>query len=88
MRSEYPKGIEQCGADALRWSLVQYTQQERQINMDVQRIISNRHFCNKIWQATKFTLNFKSSDRKGELGFVNEWILGRLNFTIEKVSCF
>lgn len=85
MQKEFPKGIEQCGTDALRFTLIQYTLQGRQINLDVQRIVANRHFCNKIWQATRFAMSFGKGEAVGELGFVNEWILGRLNQTIEKV---
>jgi valyl-tRNA synthetase len=54
MEKEFPNGIQECGADALRFSLIKYTQQGRQINLDVQRVVAHRFFCNKIWQATRF----------------------------------
>lgn len=28
----------------------------RDINLDINRVLSYRHFCNKIWNATKFAL--------------------------------
>ncbi|KAL9643801.1 hypothetical protein ABK040_013288 [Willaertia magna] len=56
-KQEFPKGIPQCGTDALRFTLIQYTQQGRQINLDISRAESNRHLCNKIWQATRFCLS-------------------------------
>ncbi|EFC45041.1 valyl tRNA synthetase [Naegleria gruberi] len=57
VQQEFPNGIPQCGTDALRFTLIQYTQQGRQINLDVMRAQSNRHLCNKIWQSARFCLS-------------------------------
>jgi valyl-tRNA synthetase len=96
MEKEYPNGIEQCGTDALRFTLAQYTQQGRQINMDVQKVEATRRFCNKIWQAARFCLlHFPKeytpkytlkelSDSKKD--FRNMWILSRLAATVELVN--
>ncbi|KAG2377606.1 hypothetical protein C9374_009122 [Naegleria lovaniensis] len=54
IQQEFPNGIPQCGTDALRFTLIQYTQQGRQINLDIMRAQANRHLCNKIWQSAKF----------------------------------
>lgn len=53
---DYPNGIPECGTDALRFALINYTNQYRDINLDVLRIQGYRFFCNKIWQALRFTL--------------------------------
>mmetsp|Transcript_6107 Transcript_6107/g.16564 ORF Transcript_6107/g.16564 Transcript_6107/m.16564 type:complete len:1021 (+) Transcript_6107:92-3154(+) len=53
---EFPGGIPECGSDALRFGLLAYTQQGRDVNLDIQRILSYRQFCNKLWQATRFAL--------------------------------
>lgn len=53
---DYPNGIPECGTDALRFALLAYTSHGRDINLDVLRIQGYRFFCNKIWQATRFTL--------------------------------
>ncbi|KAA8494573.1 Valine--tRNA ligase [Porphyridium purpureum] len=56
-KADFPDGIPECGADALRFGLLAYTLQPRNMNLDVQRVISYRHFCNKLWNATKFALS-------------------------------
>lgn len=40
----------------MRFSLLAYTSQGRDINLDVSRIYGYRCFCNKIWQGVKFVL--------------------------------
>ena len=52
----YPKGIPQCGTDALRFALCNYTSGGRDINMEIGRVEGYRKFCNKLWNATKFGL--------------------------------
>jgi valyl-tRNA synthetase len=101
MEKEFPQGIQECGADALRFTLIKYTQQGRQINMDVQRVVSNRFFCNKIWQATRFAkmnfnelkyqANYQPLDLISKIftnhssAFHNQWILVKLNQAISKI---
>lgn len=58
--AEFPSGIPECGSDALRFGLLAYTVQGRDINMDVSRVVSYRMFGNKLWNATKFALQFVS----------------------------
>jgi valyl-tRNA synthetase len=59
---DFPKGIPECGADALRLALCSYMVQNQQINMDVDRVVLSRNFCNKMWQATKFYLSSLPED--------------------------
>ena len=53
---EFPHGIEECGADALRSGLLSYMTGEdcRGINLDVNRVVSHKHFCNKLWNLCRF----------------------------------
>ena len=53
---DFPNGIPQCGADALRFGLLGYTRQGTDINLDINRLYVARTFCNKMWQATRFAL--------------------------------
>lgn len=55
-KADFPNGIPECGTDALRYGLLAYTVQGRDINLDIKRIEGYRNFCNKLWNAIKFTL--------------------------------
>ena len=94
-KEDYPSGIPECGTDALRFALCAYTAQGRDINLDVLRIQGYRHFCNKLWNATKFAMNnglgkhFKpqaSLDylkaNMSMLRGMDKWMLSRLSETV------
>ena len=53
---DYPDGIPECGTDAMRFALVAYTAQGRDINLDVLRVVGYRHWCNKLWNAIRFAI--------------------------------
>jgi valyl-tRNA synthetase len=55
-KKDFPKGIPQCGADALRFTLCNYTSAGQSVNLEVLRVEGYRHFCNKLWNATRFAL--------------------------------
>lgn len=65
------------------------------INFDVRECHTNRLFCNKLWQATKFTkLRTNQVDEVGNLTEVdfsslplmNKWILSRLSRMTDSVN--
>jgi valyl-tRNA synthetase len=88
LKREFPKGIPTCGADALRFTMASYLQQGRQINMDVQRVVSYRHFCNKIWNAVRYAIPLLGTSAKFERGdllqgktkmsLADRWILSKM----------
>uniref|UniRef100_A0A8C5KPG8 valine--tRNA ligase n=1 Tax=Jaculus jaculus TaxID=51337 RepID=A0A8C5KPG8_JACJA len=85
-KTGFPAGIPECGTDALRFGLCAYTSQGRDINLDVNRILGNRHFCNKLWNATKFALHglgksfvpLPASKPGVHESLVDRWILSHL----------
>uniref|UniRef100_A0A665VVH6 Valine--tRNA ligase n=1 Tax=Echeneis naucrates TaxID=173247 RepID=A0A665VVH6_ECHNA len=84
-KSDYPNGIPECGTDALRFALCAYTSQGRDINLDVNRILGYRHFCNKLWNAVKFAMktlgdNFVPSEKAQSVS--DRWILSRLSAAV------
>jgi len=67
--------------------------QSRSINLNINKIISLRQFCNKIWQSYKFVkpkLEF-IKDIERELNpvkqnFLNSWILSKLNKALIEIN--
>ncbi|KAJ1921365.1 valine--tRNA ligase [Mycoemilia scoparia] len=86
-KKDYPKGIPECGTDALRFALCAYTTASRDLNLNVLRVEGYRKFCNKLWNATRFALlklgtDFKpnpTSELTGEESLAEKWILHKLN---------
>lgn len=93
-KEDYPNGISECGTDAMRFALCAYTSQGRDINLDVNRVIAYRNFCNKLWNATKFALmvlgeNFKPRPTitlTGDESAIDLWILSNLATAVEKTN--
>ncbi|CAG0913424.1 unnamed protein product, partial [Notodromas monacha] len=93
MQADYPNGIPECGADALRFALCAYLMSARDINLDVLRVQGYRFFCNKLWNATKFAMmhlkgfepNFAMNDAivPVNAGPMDKWILSRLCYAVE-----
>lgn len=59
---EYPQGIEACGSDALRYALLSSASLGRDVCLSVEKVVSCRKFCNKLWNAMKFALLQTTAD--------------------------
>lgn len=89
-RADYPRGIPECGTDAMRFALCAYMSQGRDINLDINRVEGYRHFCNKIWNATRFALMSLGDSpvapwegTRVPEGPMDRWILSRLSAAAE-----
>lgn len=93
---EFPDGIQRCGADALRFTLIDYTQNIRQLNLDINRVYSVSHFCNKIWNLFRYSYgkfeqkSFRANghDQPPEAAkfLLNQFILSRFVDTVQKIE--
>ncbi|KAL5811450.1 hypothetical protein ACOSQ4_028018 [Xanthoceras sorbifolium] len=88
---DFPNGIAECGADALRFALVSYTAQSDKINLDIQRVVGYRQWCNKLWNAVRFAMsklgeNYvpPTSVYPQNMPFSCQWILSVLNKAISR----
>jgi valyl-tRNA synthetase len=85
--------IDQYGTDAFRFTLAAFAAQGRDIKLAEERIAGYRNFCNKVWNAARFTLmNLDGFDPDGmslqelSLSAGDRWILHRLNETARMVD--
>jgi len=91
--ADFPSGIPECGTDALRFALVAYTSQGRDINLDIARVVGYRHWCNKLWNALRFAMMNLGSDfapaaqpRAEDCPLRARWMLSRLNAALSAVD--
>ncbi|KAJ7176055.1 tRNA synthetases class I-domain-containing protein [Mycena crocata] len=93
-KKSFPRGISQCGTDALRFALCAYSGGGRDINLEILRVEGYRKFCNKIFHATKFAMlkldeSFipePSAKPTGKESLVEQWILHRLNVAAANIN--
>ncbi|ESK83669.1 valine-trna ligase [Moniliophthora roreri MCA 2997] len=93
-KKDFPKGIPQCGTDALRFALCAYSAGGRDINLEILRVEGYRKFCNKIFNATKFAMlkldeSFvpePTAKPTGRESLVERWILHKLNAAATEIN--
>ncbi|MCD9085915.1 valine--tRNA ligase [Stenotrophomonas sp. SY1] len=81
-RKEFPDGIIAHGADALRFTIAALATHGRDIKFDMSRAEGYKNFCNKLWNASRFTLmNTEGASFTGApqpRTDAEKWILARL----------
>jgi valyl-tRNA synthetase len=87
--------MDKYGTDALRFSLLTGSTPGNDMNLSLDRIASNRNFCNKIWNATRFVVNNQGTAfgtggaatwNLSGLTMPDRWILSRLNRLVVDVT--
>ncbi|MEC2054598.1 valine--tRNA ligase [Peribacillus psychrosaccharolyticus] len=84
--------IEKYGADSLRYFLSTSGSPGQDLRYSTEKVESVWNFANKIWNASRFALmnmdglTYEEIDLSGEKSVADNWILTRLNETIETVT--
>ena len=95
-RKEFPEGIQAYGTDALRFTFCSLASTGRDIKFDMGRVEGYRNFCNKIWNAMRYTLmqcenhDCGQQDTPGsknyELSLGDRWIISKLQLAEKSVA--
>lgn len=91
-REEFPNGIPAFGTDALRFTYCSLASTGRFVRFDLGRVEGYRNFCNKLWNAARYVLLNTDEEQVdfGDGAFqyspADQWILSRLQRTIEQVN--
>ena len=97
INESFPDGIPECGSDALRFGLLAYCAQGRDINLDVKVVVAYRKFCNKLWNATRFALKYIEDFQptatllddlmtSGKMSIRDKWMISRLMKGVQAVN--
>ncbi len=86
-RRQFPDGIDEYGADALRFTFAALATTGRDIRFDLGRIEGYKNFCNKLWNAARYVhMNTEyASSEAPEFGEADRWIRARLRRTVAAV---
>jgi valyl-tRNA synthetase len=94
-RRQYPNGLPAMGTDALRFTLLTAGTPGNDLNLNLERVETNRNFANKIWNIARFVLSNLGSEKSevrsqisnfqlptSNFQLADRWIIARLNQTI------
>lgn len=90
-----PLGIgAEYGMDSLRMTLCSVASHAQQIDLDYPRLEANKHFINKLWNASRFVLTHLEDCTMDDLlmdlskeyfSLEDKWIINRLSDLLEKI---
>ncbi len=83
-------GFPAFGADAVRFTLATYPPSNKRIALAPKRIEGNRHFLNKVWNASRLSIELLGdfewpAEATPPRGFYNRWIRSRFAAACEAV---
>ena len=86
-RKQFPDGIDQFGADALRMTFAALATTSRDVSFDLGRIEGYKNFCNKLWNAARYVLMNTEGLDDGEIELTasDRWIKARLDKTTREM---
>ena len=86
-REQFPNGIDEYGADALRFTFAALATTGRDIRFDLGRIEGYKNFCNKLWNAARYVLMNVGEPATGNVEYsaADYWIRSRLDHATRQV---
>jgi valyl-tRNA synthetase len=97
-RRQFPQGISAHGTDALRFTFASLATPTREIRFDLGRVEGYRKFCNKLWSAAHFVLQWVEEGGGAapagagatagatELALADRWIRSRFGRMLAEVD--
>eukprot|EP00210_Caulerpa_lentillifera_P001746 g1676.t1 len=94
--------VSKYGADPLRYTMVTGITTGQDLNLNLEKFTSSRHFTNKLWNIGKFIgmnlpsdpaeldalkrVNFAKKESMEGLPLMERWIISRLHQTVDRVT--